>query len=88
MTCGEGVNTRTRGCNSPPPSEGGADCPGEETDTAVCSLEECRQEVEIPLECGLSDAIAANRITNGKPARRNAWPWQVAIGSDHIQNMN
>jgi len=35
--------------------------------------------VELPPECGRT-RISSNRITNGQPARRNAWPWQVAIG--------
>lgn len=78
MSCGEGVKTRSRGCNSPPPSDGGADCEGEDTETGVCSLEGCSPQVEIPPECGKGQF--SNRITNGKPARRNAWPWQVAIG--------
>jgi len=35
--------------------------------------------VEIPPECGRS-RVTQIRITNGQPARKNAWPWQVAIG--------
>ena len=77
------TRTRGRGCNSPTPSDGGKECEGEDTDTAPCSLEECSLPVEIPPECGRS-RVTQIRITNGQPARKNAWPWQVAIGQDCI----
>lgn len=35
--------------------------------------------MELPPECGRK-TVGSLRITNGKPAKRNAWPWQVAIG--------
>jgi len=79
VTCGEGVKTRTRGCNSPPPSHGGRVCHGEERDSQACSGEPCREPVELPPQCG-ETTITQNRITNGQPAKRNAWPWQAAIG--------
>lgn len=33
----------------------------------------------IPPECGISK-VRALRITNGTPAKKNQWPWQVALG--------
>lgn len=35
-TCGPGVQTRTRSCNSPPPSNGGRPCEGEGKETKRC----------------------------------------------------
>ena len=42
-------------------------------------VKDCPPKVEIPPECGLSN-VTNTRITNGKPARRGSFPWQVAIG--------
>lgn len=40
-TCGDGVETRTRKCNSPRPANGGADCVGESQETKSCLLMNC-----------------------------------------------
>ena len=41
-TCGGGERTRTRLCNSPSPSEGGADCLGEDSELLGCNTEPCK----------------------------------------------
>jgi hypothetical protein len=35
-TCGSGVLTRYRSCNSPPPANGGSDCLGNNDETTSC----------------------------------------------------
>ncbi|XP_060063503.1 uncharacterized protein LOC132543962 [Ylistrum balloti] len=40
-TCGEGIMTRIRLCNSPTPDNGGKDCPGDTFDQDTCMLEQC-----------------------------------------------
>eukprot|EP00092_Neocalanus_flemingeri_P017235 GFUD01018638.1.p1 GENE.GFUD01018638.1~~GFUD01018638.1.p1 ORF type:complete len:487 (+),score=130.08 GFUD01018638.1:238-1698(+) len=79
VSCGEGDQARDRECNSPPPSNGGDECEGEARETQNCNTEECPQLVEIPTECGQA-FVGSNRIVNGKPAKRNAWPWLAALG--------
>merc|ERR1712110_516488 len=79
-TCGGGTQNRNRACNSPSPSpNGGAPCEGDDEDTRQCGDEACPSSVEIPPECGLSK-VRALRITNGQPAKKGQWPWQVALG--------
>lgn len=41
VTCGEGVITRIRLCNSPTPQLGGRDCQGEGRQTEVCRKSPC-----------------------------------------------
>ncbi|XP_063695312.1 deleted in malignant brain tumors 1 protein-like [Bolinopsis microptera] len=41
VSCGEGAQTRTRTCTDPAPSNGGADCVGEASQTQPCTLFEC-----------------------------------------------
>ena len=36
VTCGRGNQTRMRTCTEPPPSQGGADCVGEASETRPC----------------------------------------------------
>ena len=43
-TCGGGVQSRFRLCNSPSPSDGGADCQGEQFETRECNMEQCKSE--------------------------------------------
>ncbi|XP_062857960.1 hemicentin-1 [Trichomycterus rosablanca] len=40
-TCGTGMQTRIRLCNSPPPSFGGPPCQGPDTQTQVCTERSC-----------------------------------------------
>ena len=41
VTCGTGSKSRTRSCTNPSPSNGGADCSGDSTETADCNTESC-----------------------------------------------
>ncbi|KAM9354598.1 thrombospondin-1 [Pholidichthys leucotaenia] len=41
VTCGEGVITQIRLCNSPTPQMGGKDCEGEGRQTKACKMPEC-----------------------------------------------
>ncbi|XP_013387743.1 SCO-spondin [Lingula anatina] len=40
-TCGLGEQNRFRECNNPPPSPGGASCPGSNVDTTSCTVGSC-----------------------------------------------
>ncbi|XP_078323268.1 uncharacterized protein LOC111124712 [Crassostrea virginica] len=40
-TCGQGAQSRTRLCDSPPPSPGGESCAGSDAETKPCTLIEC-----------------------------------------------
>ena len=40
-TCGRGIHSRFRQCDSPPPSAGGADCPGNPTESGDCNTDPC-----------------------------------------------
>ena len=41
MTCGKGVQERSRTCSNPPPAYGGAGCSGNEKETRECAAGEC-----------------------------------------------
>ncbi|XP_077986992.1 hemicentin-1-like [Glandiceps talaboti] len=41
VTCGEGIQTRTRSCDNPTPANGGRQCRGEETDNKACNPRAC-----------------------------------------------
>ena len=41
VTCGDGMKTRTRTCNNPPPSNGGLFCPEGNSETVPCSEQPC-----------------------------------------------
>ena len=41
VTCGSGIQSRSRECNSPPPSGGGRNCSDPIVDHQECSVEEC-----------------------------------------------
>ena len=42
VTCGSGLRERTRSCDNPKPSNGGADCVGEALESEACNKEKCR----------------------------------------------
>ena len=42
VTCGSGIITRTRGCNSPSPAYGGAECTGSTETVTTCTLDGCK----------------------------------------------
>ncbi|XP_062577895.1 SCO-spondin-like [Saccostrea cucullata] len=41
VTCGAGVNTRTRACTQPVPMHGGLNCTGADTETHPCNKSDC-----------------------------------------------
>ncbi len=41
VTCGGGSQTHTRFCDSPPPSNNGQDCDGDDTETQNCNEQSC-----------------------------------------------
>ena len=40
-TCGFGTQWRKRSCNNPPPSSGGTECPGSNTERQNCKVKDC-----------------------------------------------
>lgn len=40
-SCGGGTQTRTRSCNNPPPTNGGADCSGPNSESQSCNTQSC-----------------------------------------------
>ena len=43
VTCGGGRHTRMRTCTEPTPSEDGADCVGEASETQPCNEDDCAE---------------------------------------------
>ena len=41
VTCGGGIKTRERKCDTPKPAHGGTDCLGAKTETDVCATNPC-----------------------------------------------
>ena len=41
MTCGGGVQTRSRRCDSPPPAYSGVPCTGAKTESRECNINPC-----------------------------------------------
>nr|XP_014342845.1 PREDICTED: SCO-spondin [Latimeria chalumnae] len=50
-TCGEGVRTRNRLCDNPPPSKGGDYCEGPSTESQSCHMEQCPGLSFFPILC-------------------------------------
>ena len=42
VTCGSGVQERSRTCTNPPPAYGGAGCSGNAKETKECEAGECK----------------------------------------------
>ena len=45
VTCGGGVQNRSRTCTNPSPQFGGAPCPGESDETRSCNEEPCPSKI-------------------------------------------
>jgi hypothetical protein len=43
VTCGTGIDTRTRLCDNPAPADDGNDCTGPSSETRACVLHPCRK---------------------------------------------
>ena len=43
VTCGDGIEARTRLCDNPPPRYGGSDCHDDAREVRKCILEHCRK---------------------------------------------
>ena len=41
MTCGKGVQERSRTCTNPPPAFGGEECTGNDKETRECQADPC-----------------------------------------------
>ena len=41
MTCGQGIEIRTRACTNPPPQFGGNDCVGDRIESRNCNIDRC-----------------------------------------------
>merc|ERR1712013_776871 len=50
-TCGGGTQSRSRACNNPAPSNGGATCAGSATETAACGTAACPTQAPAPKPC-------------------------------------
>ena len=46
VTCGGGTQTRTRTCTNPAPANGGATCPGSNTNTGGCNARDCPGKIK------------------------------------------
>ena len=46
VTCGGGVQLRTRVCDNPPPTHGGNQCPGKEMEKMPCNTCACASKYE------------------------------------------
>lgn len=55
--CGGGTRTRTRTCNQPPPSNGGAACVGNTVQTETCNLNACTTPVLNPINGAWSEWV-------------------------------
>ncbi|XP_013410232.1 SCO-spondin [Lingula anatina] len=56
-TCGQGNRTRHRACNSPPPTNGGKDCPGQLVEVETCSGPPCTAKLCPDLFIEVTDSL-------------------------------
>ena len=66
-TCGGGNWTRTRECNDPAPSIGGAECSGEASQTENCNTDECPYSCELVVNGERRTSIQVTSTTEDVP---------------------
>ncbi|XP_067660332.1 sushi, von Willebrand factor type A, EGF and pentraxin domain-containing protein 1-like [Haliotis asinina] len=57
VACGDGLRTRSRSCDSPPPVPEGKDCPGPATETQTCNTLDCPDCSLSQLTLGYGNAV-------------------------------
>lgn len=77
VTCGEGIRTRTRKCDFPPPANGGRDCTGDREEVMQCvSAEDCPRDGKwsawgewsaCSVTCGEDGSMTRSRSCNNPP---------------------
>ncbi|XP_076470391.1 brain-specific serine protease 4-like isoform X2 [Babylonia areolata] len=78
VTCGQGTRSRTRRCDSPPPSGGGQYCAGYAVQQTQCQTATCPAGRR---ECSRSPypADLGGRIMGGSAALPGQYPWLVHV---------
>ena len=66
-TCGGGSQSRSRLCNSPSPSEGVADCPGEYSELLECNTESCKISTVFYLNIGTKLKVFSTLFSVSSP---------------------
>lgn len=83
VTCGDGVITRIRLCNSPSPQMNGKPCEGEARETKACKKDAC------PSKCGLTQGHMGASST--QLVASYLWPpaqWTVEHGNSLTRETN